>query len=180
MMTGVSRSWWVFLVYGIVAVLCGIVMFLWPGKTVLALVWTFGVLSLADGVVSLVSAMRRSVALPGWLLVLYGLISIAFGVLAIMQPQAMASALLWVLALWLVIAGLARIVFAIQVRKIVQGEWLLALSGLLAIALGVLFFARPGVGLVTIALWAAIGAIAYGLVQIVAGFRLRRVQTQLI
>ncbi len=168
------RGGWIFLVYGIAAVLFGCATLVWPGVTVLAMVLAFGVLSIAEGVISLLSITRRTLALPTWLLVLYALLSIAFGALALAQPARMATALLWLLALWLVIAGFARIVFAIQVRKLIEGEWLLALSGVLAIVLGALFFLRPGIGLLTIAVWVAVGALFYGALQIIVGVRLLR------
>lgn len=170
----VKRGGWTLVVYGVLALLFGIGTLFWPSVSVLALVLAFGVLSLADGVVSLLSIFRKHVALPNWVLFLYALVSIGFGALAISQPAQMAEALLWLLALWLVIAGIARIVFAVQVRKLVNGEWMLALSGLLAVALGVLFFARPGIGLVTIAVWVAFGALLYGVLQIWVGSRLLR------
>lgn len=172
----ISRSWWVFLLYGLLALLFGIAMLVWPGRSVLAMVMVFGAMSLADGVVSFLSIFRKDVALPNWLLILYALVSVGFGLMALMQPAQMAEAMLWVLALWLIIAGAARIIFAIQVRKLIQGEWLLVLSGLLAIALGVLFFARPGVGLLTIATWIAIATSFYGVLQLVVAWRLRGLQ----
>lgn len=174
--TVVSRSWWLFLLYGILGIAFGLAALIWPSKSMLALVLAFGVLSLADGVVSLMSIFRKDIALPNWLLAVYSLVSIAFGVLAIMQPAQMAAALLWLLALWLILAGFARIVFSIMVRKVVNGEWLLALSGLLAIALGVLFFVNPTIGLVTIAIWVGIGALVYGVLQIFVALRLRKLR----
>lgn len=175
----VTRSWWVFLLFGLIAIAFGIATLVWPGRSILALVLTFGILALADGLVALLSVFRKDIALPNWLLLLYALVSIGFGVLAIMRPAQMGEALLWLVALWLIVAGFARIVFAIMVRKVVNGEWLLALSGLLAIVLGVLFLARPGVGLLTIAIWIAIGAILYGALQLAVAFRLRKRQRPL-
>jgi len=175
----VTRSWWVFLLFGLVAIAFGIASLAWPGKSILALVLTFGVLALADGLVSLLSVFRKDIALPNWLLLLYAAVSIAFGVLAILRPVEMGEALLWLVALWLIVAGFARVVFAILVRKVVNGEWLLALSGLLAIVLGVLFLVRPGVGMLTIAIWIAVGAILYGLLQIAVALRLRKLQRPL-
>lgn len=172
----VTRSWWVFLLYGLVAIVFGIATLVWPGKSILALVLTFGILALADGLVSLLSVFRKDIALPNWLLLLYALVSIAFGVLAIMRPVQMGGAMLWLVAAWLIIAGFARVLFAVMVRKVVRGEWLLALSGLLAIVLGVLFFARPGVGLLAIAIWIAVGALLYGALQLAVAFRLRKLQ----
>jgi uncharacterized membrane protein HdeD (DUF308 family) len=60
------------------------------------------------------------------------------------------------------------------VRKEIEGEWLIALSGVLAIALGVMFFVHPAAGLVTVALWIGVVALVYGVLQIIAGFRLRK------
>lgn len=171
---GIQHSWWVFLLFGLVAIAFGVATLVWPDRSVVAMVMTFGVLALADGAVSLLSIVRRDLALPRWLLLLYALASIGFGLMALLQPGSMAAAMLWVLAVWLIVAGIARIVFAVQVRKLVSGEWLLALSGLLAIALGVLFFARPGIGLLTIALWVAAGALVYGILQVVVALRMRR------
>lgn len=170
---GLRRSWWVFLVYGLLAIVFGVALLLWPTYSVMALVMAFGLLSLADGLVSLLSAIRHDLALPRWLLVAYAVLSIGFGVAALMWPVQLATAMLWVIALWLILAGVARIVFAIQVRKLVRGEWLLALSGVLALALGVLFLARPDIGLVAISVWVGVGALFYGALQILVGVRLR-------
>lgn len=170
----VSRSWWLFVVYGVIGILFGLGMLLWPDRSLIALMLAFGLLSLADAVVSLLSLVRRDLALPRWLLLLYALVSLAFGVLALRDPLGMAQAMLWLLAIWLIVAGIARIVFAVQVRKLVQGEWLLVLSGLLALLLGILFLANPGIGLFTVVLWVGAGALVYGVFQVAVGLRLRR------
>jgi uncharacterized membrane protein HdeD (DUF308 family) len=171
---GMQRSWWIFLLFGLIAIVFGVAMLVWPQQSVVALVMAFGILSIGDGVVSLLSIVRRDLALPRWLLVFYAVVSLGFGFAALVWPQEMATAMLWVLAIWLIVAGIARIVFAIQVRKLVEGEWLLALSGVLAIALGILFFAHPDVGLVTVAIWVALGALIYGALQVAVALRLRK------
>ncbi|MCY7312398.1 MAG: DUF308 domain-containing protein [Pseudoxanthomonas sp.] len=65
------------------------------------------------------------------------------------------------------------------IRKVVEGEWLLALSGLLAIALGVWFFVNPNVGVATIAIWIGVGALLYGALQIFVALRLRKLQKRI-
>lgn len=169
----ISRSWWVFVLYGITGILFGLGMLLWPEPSMVVLVLAFGLLSLADAAVSLVSTVRHDTALPRWLLLLYALVSLAFGVLALRDPLAMAEAMLWLLAVWLVVAGIARIVFAIHIRRLVRNEWLLILSGVLVLVLGILFLANPGIALLTVALWVGAGALVYGAFQIAAGLRLR-------
>ena len=104
----------------------------------------------------------------------YALVSIAFGVLALLNPLATASVLLLFVAAWLVVGGIYRIVFAIRVRKHIRGEWLLVLSGLLAVVLGVLFALNPLSGLMVTSLWIGAMALVYGVLQVVVAFRLRR------
>ena len=104
----------------------------------------------------------------------YALLSIGFGILALLDPLGMASALMLVLAAWLMVAGVYRIVFAIRVRKQIEGEWMLIVSGALAVLLGVLFAVNPVSGLVVTSLWIGATALVYGVLQVVVAFRLRR------
>jgi uncharacterized membrane protein HdeD (DUF308 family) len=171
---GVSRTGWLLVIYGVISVLFGISAILWPGSTVVALAWAFGVMALAEGIISLFALFNRHVAVSrGWL-ALYALASIVFGVLAIMHPVAVVSVLLIFLAAWLIVAGVYRIVFAIRVRKEIQGEWMIALSGVLAIVLGGMLVAYPAAGLLTVAIWIGVAALAYGVLQVVAGVRMHR------
>ena len=50
---------------------------------------------------------------------------------------------------------------------------LLILSGLVSVAFGVLLFARPGVGAVTLALLFGLYSLIYGFSQITAGIQVR-------
>lgn len=72
-----------------------------------------------------------------------------------------------------IIAGIYRILLEIRIRKEVKGEWMIALSGVLAIVLGGLFFARPGAGLLTLVIWIAALALLYGALQVFVGLKLR-------
>lgn len=169
-----GRNWWVLLLYGLVAVVFGLVAFVHPLAAAAGMAFAAGVLALAEGVVSLLALFDRGVTIPkGWL-VLYALASIAFGVLAVANPAATAGALLLLLAAWLVVAGIYRIVFAIQVRKQIRGEGWIILSGILAIVLGVLFVLNPLSGVFVTTLWIGACALVYGVVQVFAAFRLRR------
>ncbi|MET3653246.1 HdeD family acid-resistance protein [Dyella japonica] len=171
---GVSRTGWLLVFYGVISILFGISALLWPGSTVIALAWAFGVMALAEGIISLFALFNRHVAVSrGWL-VLYALASIVFGLLAIWHPLAVVNVLILFLAAWLIVAGIYRIVFAIRVRKEIEGEWMIALSGVLAVVLGVLFAAYPAAGLLTVAIWIGAAALVYGVLQVIAGVRMHR------
>ena len=89
----------------------------------------------------------------------------------IMRPAMVAS---YLFGVWLIIAGIYRIAFAIRVRKVIDGEWWMILGGVLGILLGAMFVAEPMVGVVSTSLWIGIIALAYGLFQIFASFRIKK------
>ncbi|HLU61747.1 MAG TPA: DUF308 domain-containing protein [Gammaproteobacteria bacterium] len=168
------RSWWVLVVWGLVAILFGLAMLLWPGITGIGLVLAFGVMSLAEGLIAVLAMFREETLAPKPWILAYAIASILFALCALFQPLIAAQILLFLLAAWLIIAGVLRVVFAVMARRVIVGEWFIAISGLLAIILGVLFVVFPMTGLITVALWIAAAAIAYGILQIIAGVRLRR------
>ncbi|WP_199098123.1 DUF308 domain-containing protein [Dyella sp. ASV21] len=171
---GIGRTGWLLVIYGIISILFGLSAFIWPGSTIVALAWAFGIMALAEGIASVFALFQRHGGISrGWL-ALYALASMVFGLLAIWHPLAVANVLLVFLAAWLVVAGIYRMVFAVRVRKEIRGEWMIALSGLLAIALGVLFVAYPVAGLLTVAIWIGAAAVFYGVLQLIAGLRLHR------
>ena len=172
----VARSWWVLLLYGLVALVFGAVAILQPLAAATALASAIGVMAVVEGVISLVALFGGNSGVSrGWLAV-YALASLVFGVLAVINPLATASVLVLLLAVWLIVAGIHRIVFAVRVRRHIQGEWLLILSGVLAIVLGALLVANPLAGVAVTTLWIGIGSLIYGVLQVVVAFRLRRLR----
>ena len=170
----IGRSWWVVLLYGIIGVIFGVLAIMQPVEAAAALAWAAGVMALVEAAVSVVALFSKDAPVSkGWL-AFYAVISLVFGVLAVMNPLIMAGSLVIVLGLWLSIAGIYRIVFAIRVRKHIRGEWLLIVSGLLAVVLGVLFALNPLGGLMVTSLWIGAMALVYGVLQVVVAFRLRR------
>jgi len=169
-----TRSWWILVLYGVIGVVFGLVAITRPGEAALALAWSIGVMAIAEAVISLMAMFSGTGAVSkGWL-AFYALVSLVFGVLAVMNPLAIAAGLVIFLGAWLLVSGVFRIVMAIRVRKLIDGEWMIALSGLLAIVLGAMFMAKPLLGALVTTFWFGAIALFYGVMQIVAGFRLRK------
>ena len=169
-----ARKWWVLVLFGAVSIVFGLFAVFAPMTTVVAMAWAIGVMAIVEGVISLFGMFDRNAAAPKWLMGLYALASLVFGVIAVANPLLTATILLYFLAAWLLVAGVFRIVLAVRIRKQIKGEWLIALSGVFAILLAALFVFAPGAGLVTVALWVGILALVYGALQVWAGFKLRR------
>lgn len=145
-------NWWLLLLRGMIAVLFGVVAFAWPGLTLLTLVLFWGAFAAADGIFALVASFsggRGSMA-PRWWLVLVGLSGIAAGAIAFVRPDVAATALLLLIALWAIVVGASQILGGLALRKEVQGEWMLLLSGLINILFGGVLIAEPAAGALAI------------------------------
>ncbi|HRW05747.1 MAG TPA: HdeD family acid-resistance protein [Caldilineaceae bacterium] len=173
MLASLSRYWWLLVLRGVVAILFGILAFVWPGLTIGALVLLFGVYALIDGIGSIVTGVAHRHGSDRWWLLLEGVASIAFGLLTFFWPGITAIFLLLLIAGWAVVTGIFEIAAAIRLRKEIEGEWLLGLAGLLSILFGIFMFVQPGAGALAL-IW-VIGsyAILFGLLLIVLGFRVR-------
>ncbi|HEU4643641.1 MAG TPA: HdeD family acid-resistance protein [Gemmatimonadaceae bacterium] len=168
------RNWWVVLLRGVAAILFGILTFLYPGISLAALVLLFGAWAFVDGVLAVASAVRRrKVSDRWWVLLLEGLAGIAAGVLTVFWPGITALALLYVIAAWALVTGVLEVVAAIRLRRVITGEWLLALAGIASVVLGVLLVLFPGVGALAVVLWIGAYAIVAGALLVALGLRLR-------
>jgi uncharacterized membrane protein HdeD (DUF308 family) len=169
-----ANNWDMVLVRGIVAVLFGIATLFLPGITLIVLVALFGGYALVDGVISIIVAIKdRKETDNWWLMVLFGLVSIAAGVLTFAWPGITAISLFYVIVAWAIVSGVFEVILAIQLRKEIEGEWLMVLSGLVSVALGILLMTRPAVGLLTVLWMIGIGSIAYGVLLTVLSFQMR-------
>src|SRR3954467_745485 len=170
-----SRNWWAVSLRGLAGILFGIITFVSPGISLAALVLLFGAYAFADGVLAIVSAIRRRGTDRWWLLLLEGIVGIAAGVLTLLWPGITALALLYVIAAWALVTGAFEVAAAIRLRKVITGEWLLALSGIFSIALGVLLILAPGPGALALVIWIGAYALVFGALLFALGLRLKGV-----
>lgn len=170
-----ARNWWIVLLRGIAAIIFGLAAFVWPGLTLTVLVMLFGAFILVDGVFGTVDAIRYRKTLGNWWYwLLDGILGIVAGGVMLLMPGISAFVLLVFVAAWSVLGGALRIFAAIQLRKKIDGEWFLGLSGLLSIVFGVAIVALPHAGLVSIAWIIGFWAVAFGVLFILLSLRLRR------
>ena len=168
-----TRNWWVYVLHGVAAVLFGIAAFVWPGLTLFVLVALYGAYAIVEGAISLVGAFRSGGGLR-WSLLLWGLLGIAAGIVALVWPGITALALVYVIAAWAIVKGIVQIAAAVRMRREIKGEWLLGLVGLLSIAFGVLLAAFPGAGALSLVWLIGAYAIVAGVAMAALGLRLRR------
>jgi uncharacterized membrane protein HdeD (DUF308 family) len=84
-------------------------------------------------------AIARRADMSHWIALLVSrILSIALGVVAFLLPGVTAIALLYLIAVWAIVTGISEIVAGIRLRKLITGEWLLILAGVLSVALGII------------------------------------------
>jgi uncharacterized membrane protein HdeD (DUF308 family) len=178
MLDRMVRYWWVHAIRGVLAILFGVAAFVWPVLTLVALVALFGAWAFVDGIFALMTAVKCAGQPRWWAPLMEGLTGILVGVLVFFWPEISAVALVYVIAVWAIITGFFEIITAIRLREEIQGEWLLALTGVLSVALGVLLAIAPGAGALGL-VWAIGGfAMVYGILLIALAFRLRSLGQQ--
>jgi len=173
-MEALARNWWALVLRGIAGVIFGVLTFMFPAMTLAVLIILFGAYAIVDGVFNLVAAIVGRTGQPWWHLVLEGIVSIAAGVIAFAWPGLTALALLWVIAGWAIITGVLEIVAAIRLRKHIDNEWWLALSGVASVVFGALLIIAPVAGALAVTLWIGAYAFVFGVLMIALGVRLRR------
>jgi uncharacterized membrane protein HdeD (DUF308 family) len=110
-------NWWVPLLLGLISIGAGIIAVIHPALTALVLVLVMGANALVTGVLDIVAAMRLRKSMKNeWLLVLAGIVSIAFGVLVFLYPEAGALALIWLISFYAVLSGILLLTVAVRVR----------------------------------------------------------------
>ncbi|MHB8996326.1 MAG: HdeD family acid-resistance protein [Armatimonadota bacterium] len=169
-----TRNWWALVVRGLLAIGFGVLALTWTQITLISLTLLFGAFALLFGIVTLAMAVGGwHVREDRWLLLVEGILGVAIGLLTYRSPGLTAVTLVLYVAAWTLIIGVLRIATAIRLRKEIEGEWWLALSGVLSLLAAVVLMWNPLVGAVALVWLIALYAIVLGIAEIGAGLRLR-------
>jgi len=163
---------------GVLAVIVGIIAFAWPGVTVYALVLLFAVYAFIDAGLEAMRAFSSRTAGPVFGHLLLALISLAAGVVAIVWPGPTALVLVLVIGIWAVVGGIVEIASGFGSGETAGMRAMFILTGLVSVAFGVLLFARPDVGAVTLALLFGLFSIFYGVSRITLGAQLHQLHKE--
>lgn len=95
------------------------------------------------------------------------------GLVVLVWPGISALVMLYVIASWAILGGILRRVAAISLRREIENEWMVGLSGALSVVLGVLLAFMPGVGLLSLVWLIGIFALGVGTALIGLAFKVR-------
>jgi uncharacterized membrane protein HdeD (DUF308 family) len=174
MLSMLSENWWVLALRGLLAVLFGFAALVLPLGTLEAVGRLFGVYAILEGALVVLIGLRGT-QYRGALLS-EGAFGIVAGLVALAWPGVTALVLLYVIAIWAILSGIAEIIAAVALRREIEGEWVLFLVGVLSVVLGVAMAVLPSVGVLSLIWLVGLYALAVGVAMIVLAFRVRDVR----
>jgi len=169
-----AQNWGLFILRGIFALILGVLAFAVPGPTLAALILVFAWYSLIDGVVA-IGAGLGAPGRPRWMIVLGGIVAIGIGVYTLFNPGVTAIALVLLIGAWSIVRGVAEVATAVQLRKMIEGEWLYIISGVVSVLFGAFLIVAPGAGALAVLWLIGYYAIFAGVMYLLVGWRLRTV-----
>lgn len=172
----VRRSGWAMALRGVLAVIFGIIALRSPDIAAGAFVVVFAIYAIADGILDFVIAERlgRAGGRWGWYL-LEGIASIALGIIALAYPRVTLLAAVLLIGLRAIVVGVFELVATFSWEGI-DSRWLLGLTGVLSIILGILLLASPAAGGVALLWTIGIYAIVFGVMLFALGLRTLRLE----
>ena len=104
---------------GIVSLLFGLVILIWPGKTIAFMVILVAIWSIVIGVLQIIASIGiRKESGGAWVWsVISGVLGVIFGILLLVWPGVGLVSLIWLIGIWAIVFGIALIVLGLQVRK---------------------------------------------------------------
>lgn len=179
-----AHNWKWFMLRGVLALLLGIGAIVFPLSAVFAFTMVFAAYCFIDGIASLVAGMRgaREPSHRWGALVFSGIVGILIGILFLLAPLvatiAYSFVVLVMLAAWSILTGALEIMAAVRLRREIEGEWLLGVSGAISVLLGVaiivLIIPYPTASILSAAWLIAFFAFGTGFVLVAQALRLRR------
>ncbi|GAA1848632.1 HdeD family acid-resistance protein [Pseudonocardia ailaonensis] len=170
--------WWMVLIRAVLMVIFGVVTLSSPGIALFALVFVFGFYAILDGLTAIVAGVRSRATEKQWgWMVAQGVISVLAGLVALVWPGGTAVTLLYVIAFWAIVLGVATIAEAIRTRR-THDRWYWTLAGgVLDIIFGIVLLVQPLSGIIALLFVVGIFAIVAGIVMAVLAFRIRKLAT---
>ncbi|MFC9352860.1 HdeD family acid-resistance protein [Arthrobacter sp. NPDC057013] len=159
-------------VRGGLAILFAIAVMIWPGATVLALIYLFGFYAGMDGITNIVHYFSDRPRRSAWALV-GGIVSVLAGIVAFAWPAATAVSLAVVIGAWALVLGVTQIALSLEAKKMLKSWWTWLASGIVTALFGLYVLILPGAGILSLLGLLAAFAFLFGILLLTAGFQLR-------
>ena len=172
-----ANNWWAVALRGVVAILFGIAAFAMPLVTMLSLVVVFAAFSFVDGVFGIIMSVRGARKGERWVwLLLSAILGIVASAVAILWPGITVLAFVILVAAWALVSGTFMLISAFRL-KIDHGRVWLVIGGIASIVFGILLVISPFIGALVLTFWTGAHALVLGATLLVLAYKLRSHRT---
>jgi uncharacterized membrane protein HdeD (DUF308 family) len=174
---GVERSsgrWWVLLISGIAWIIIGAIVLDFDIDSAATIGLLVGAFLIMAGITEFVMIAVTD----GWHW-LYGVLGALFlfaGISAFFDPLQTFTILARLFGFLLILKGTVDLVVALASRHIVDLWWMILISGLIELGLGIWASRYVGRAAALLILWVGIGALVRGVTQLVLAFQVRKLE----
>jgi uncharacterized membrane protein HdeD (DUF308 family) len=165
----VGRAWWLGLLFGLISLAGGVLLVAYPGPTLTVIALLVGIELLIAGVFVIIAAFGRPAGTRSWG-VLGGALALIAGVIVLRHPSGSILVVAMAVGIYLILAGVLRLVGALEGEK--DRGWLV-LVAMIDLALGIVIVAWPSFGITSLAIVLGIVLIVRGLAVIALAMALR-------
>jgi uncharacterized membrane protein HdeD (DUF308 family) len=171
----VGRSWGWLLMLGVFPLLFGVVLLVWPGKTLVVIAAFLGIYLLLSGIFQIVAGFATSGLDGGMraLAIVAGIVSVLLGLFAFRSITHSVVLLVLLIGFGWLFRGLVRMIAAIADKTTVARGWQIA-EGLLGALAGVVILVWPAPSLQVLAWVSGVIFVLLGLIEVFAAFKVRR------
>ena len=176
-----SKFWWSFVVRGVVAILFGLILLSWGSPSLDLLVLSFLVLAFLQGILSGIPGLSK---LGGriYFLLIEGVLGILAGVFTflgpgigrMLWPEIATKTLLIFISFWALLTGIAELIGSFRLPGEIKVKWIITLSGLVSLLLGLILLFRSEAGATGNASVIGLFGIVFGLLWLIVGLKVRK------
>ncbi len=171
----ITTLWWVFVLFGVVTLGVGVFFVVSPHETLSTFTVIAGIFLLVDGVLAIIASIFEKGDGRG-LLAIIGVLSAVAGLVLIKKPFDTLVVFTLIVGVWFVVAGIVRFVAALSAPEGRGGNIVTAILDVIA---GIVILSWPDLGLSTLAVIIGIVLILRGVLFIVSGWALHKLNDDL-
>ncbi len=154
---------------GLLMIVLGGLFLAQPKLSLATVILLVGVFTIVYGVFLAIAGIAGRQEGGGWAIVV-GVLAVIMGIVTLAWPAATSLAILYVIAAWAIISGVADLAGAFMAGISGGRRVWLVIIGLLGIAVGVYFFVHPVTGVLALLWVVGVYMVALGILRIIAGF----------
>jgi uncharacterized membrane protein HdeD (DUF308 family) len=167
------RTWWVFLIGGLAGIVFGVLAAIKPVAAWFLVSMFFAASILVDGVFNVVGAVQHREKDGWWIMLLIGTLGVVVGGYALLNPPVSMMAFIYLVAFQAIMLGVFLAMLGYKVRAATEREWILYLAGAFSVLFGILVFANPVLGGVSVIAMIAAWALVTGILKVIFAFKVK-------